>query len=147
MKVNNKEYSKMTQKATPNSEIFKNCIKAFFMGGTICTIGQLLTTFYIYIGMNIETARTTTSITLIFLGATLTAFGVYDKLAKLGAAGTLLPITGFANAITASAIEYKVEGYIIGIGSKMFIIAGPVLVYGVLASTIWGVIFHIINSF
>ncbi len=145
MKVNNKEYSKMTKKATPNSTLPLNCVKAFFVGGFICTLGQSLTTLYTFLGIELDIARTITSVTLIFIGSMLTACGVYDNIAKIGGAGALLPITGFSNAVAAPAIEFRVEGFITGIGSKMFVIAGPVLVYGVLASAVWGVICHLIN--
>ena len=146
MSVSQKEYSKMTQKASPNSKLFSNCVKAFFVGGTICTLGQTLTTLYTMCNIPLKDARAITSVSLIFLGALLTSCGIYDKISKIGGAGTLVPITGFANAVVAPCIEFKTEGYVIGLGAKMFIIAGPVIVYGVIASAIWGVICYLINT-
>lgn len=146
MNVSKKEYSKMTEKASPNSHLFTDCLKAFLFGGLICTIGQGFTDIYMLCGMQKTEAATLTSVTLVFLGALLTSIGVYDKLAKHGGAGTLIPITGFANSIVSPAIEFKSEGYILGLGAKMFIIAGPVLVYGITASVVYGIIYFILKS-
>lgn len=135
----------MAEKASPKSNLFVDCIKAFLVGGLICTIGQGLTNIYTLCGMELLDARTLTSVSLVFLGALLTSIGVYDKIAKHAGAGSLVPITGFANSIVAPAIEFKSEGFVLGLGAKMFIIAGPVLVYGITASVLWGVIYFILK--
>lgn len=148
MKVTKQEYSEMAKKASPNSKVFLNCLKAFLIGGLICVIGQGLTDIYNKaLGMSLDDARTLTSVSLIFLGGLLTSIGIYDNIAKHGGAGTLVPITGFANSIVSPAIEFKSEGFILGLGAKMFVIAGPVLVYGITASVIYGVIYWIISLF
>ena len=135
----------MAEKASPKSNLFVDCIKAFLVGGLVCTIGQGLTNIYTLCGMELLDARTLTSVSLVFLGALLTSIGVYDKIAKHAGAGSLVPITGFANSIVAPAIEFKSEGFVLGLGAKMFIIAGPVLVYGITASVLWGVIYFILK--
>lgn len=124
-----------------------NCIKAFLIGGAICTIGQGFTDLYAMLGAAEKDSKTLCSVTLIFIGILLTAIGVYDKIAKHGGAGTLVPITGFANAVSSPAIEFKSEGYIAGLGAKLFIIAGPVIVYGVSASIIYGFVLWILSLF
>lgn len=133
----------MTDKATPNSSHGKNITLAFLFGGLICTGGQLLANLYHNMGLDLKDARAWVSITLIALTALLTAIGVFDNIAKVAGAGTLVPITGFANSIVAPAIEFKSEGYVVGVGGKMFIIAGPVLVYGITASILYGLILSI----
>ena len=135
----------MAEKASPKSNLFIDCIKAFLVGGLICTIGQGLTNIYTLCGMELLDARTLTSVSLVFLGALLTSIGVYDRIAKHAGAGSLVPITGFANSIVAPAIEFKSGGFVLGLGAKMFIIAGPVLVYGITASVLWGVIYFILK--
>ncbi len=140
MNISKKEYSKMTDKASPGSKSFKNISMAFLFGGSICTIGEILFSLYTMWGMDEKNARIVVSVTLIGLGALLTALQVYDNIAKHAGAGTIVPITGFANSIVAPAIEFKSEGHVLGIGSKMFIIAGPVLVFGITASVAYGVI-------
>ncbi len=145
--VSPKEYDKIVQKNSPKSKIFKNCLKAFLIGGTICTIGQGLFALYQSFGLDEKMSKTLVSVSLIFLGILFTALGLYDKIAKHGGAGTLVPITGFANAVSSPAIEFKSEGYIAGLGAKLFIIAGPVIVYGVSASIIYGVIYWITTLF
>lgn len=147
MNLSKAEYSELTKKASPNSKSYKTIPSAFLVGGLICVIGQLLLTLYQNIGMNEDTAGTVVSITLIALSAILTGLNVYDNIAKVGGAGTLVPITGFANAVVSPALEFKAEGYVLGLGAKMFIIAGPVIVYGMLASAIYGVILWIISLF
>lgn len=119
----------------------KDCLNAFWIGGLICTVGQLLANGYLALGMDKPDAQTLTSVSLIFLSALLTGLSVYDNIAKHAGAGTLVPITGFANAITAPAVEFKTEGYVTGLAVKMFTIAGPVFVYGLAASTVYGVIY------
>lgn len=145
MKVSKQEYSKMTEKASPNSPIFLDCVKAFLFGGGFCVIGQILLNLYKSAGLDKDTASSVVSITLVFFGALLTALGWYEKIAKHAGAGSLVPITGFANSVVAPAIEFKSEGYVLGLGAKMFIIAGPVIVYGTLASVIYGLIYYLIK--
>jgi stage V sporulation protein AC len=118
-------------------------LRAFVTGGLICTLGQVLNGLYLRAGLDGETAGTAVSVTLILLGALLTALGVYDKIAKFGGAGTLVPITGFANAVVAPALEYKTEGKITGTAAKMFVISGPVIVYGVAAGAVYGLVLWI----
>ncbi|MDR4007632.1 MAG: stage V sporulation protein AC [Ruminococcus sp.] len=137
----------MVTKNSPKSKLFVNCIKAFLIGGAICTIGQGFTDLYAMLGAAEKDSKTLCSVTLIFIGILLTAIGVYDKIAKHGGAGTLVPITGFANAVSSPAIEFKSEGYIAGLGAKLFIIAGPVIVYGVSASIIYGFVLWILSLF
>lgn len=138
----------MSDNASPASPMIKNIFWAFFSGGIICTIGQFLMSFFQnYCNLNLKDSRAAVSVTLVGLGALLTALRVYDNIAKHAGAGTLVPITGFANSIVAPAIEFKSEGQVMGIGAKMFIIAGPVLVFGVTASTIYGLILWIFKLF
>ncbi|MBD9049333.1 MAG: stage V sporulation protein AC [Ruminococcus sp.] len=145
--ISPKEYNKIVTKNSPKSKLFVNCIKAFLIGGAICTIGQAFTDLYAMLGASEKDSKTLCSVTLIFIGILLTAIGVYDKIAKHGGAGTLVPITGFANAVSSPAIEFKSEGFIAGLGAKLFIIAGPVIVYGVSASIIYGFILWILSLF
>ena len=142
-----KEYSKLIKSLEPKSPLLKDCVFAFLIGGTICAIGQLIMNGYVAMGLNKTDAGTATSMTMVALSALLTGFSLYDNIAKYGGAGTLVPITGFANAITAPAIEYKTEGFILGVGAKMFTIAGPVIVYGVSASVVYGLIYWITTLF
>lgn len=145
--ISSKEYNKIVTKNSPKSKLFVNCIKAFLIGGAICTIGQGFTDLYAMLGAAEKDSKTLCSVTLIFIGILLTAIGVYDKIAKHGGAGTLVPITGFANAVSSPAIEFKSEGYIAGLGAKLFIIAGPVIVYGVSALIIYGFVLWILSLF
>ncbi len=147
MKVTKQEYSKMTEKASPNSPIILNCLKAFLFGGGICALGQALLNVFKAMGLDKVSAGSAVSVSLVFLGAALTALGLYEKIAKHAGAGTLVPITGFANSVVAPAIEFKSEGYVLGLGAKMFIIAGPVIVYGTLASVIYGIIYYVFSLF
>lgn len=140
MDVTKEQYSKMSDKASPNSPIWKNMIMAFISGGIICCIGQCIFNLYMSMGISQKDSRSLVSVTLIFLGIFLTALNLFDKIAKHAGAGTLVPITGFANSIVAPAIEFKSEGQILGLGAKMFIIAGPVLVFGITSSVIYGII-------
>lgn len=142
-----KEYEKIVNKNSPKSKSLKNGIKAFLIGGALCAAGQVIFSLYGKAGLDEETSKTLTSVTMIFLGILLTALGVYDKLAKHAGAGTLVPITGFANAVSSPAIEFKSEGYIMGLGAKMFLIAGPVIVYGTAASMIYGAVLWILHLF
>ena len=134
------EYSDYVDKKSPNSPIFKNCFNAFWVGGLICSIGQIIMGFCEYNGMDNTSASTVVSITLIALSAILTSLNIFNKIGKFAGAGSLVPITGFANSIVSPAIEYKSEGYIMGVGGKMFTVAGPVLVYGISASVIIGIL-------
>lgn len=145
--MDKKQYSQLIKKKSDNSPMLLNCLKAFVIGGLICTLGQLLTNAYMNCGLSQIDARTLTSVSLVFIGVLLTAIGVYDDIAKHGGAGTLVPITGFANSIASPAIEFKSEGFITGLGVKMFVISGPVIVYGVSASVIYGIILWIIKLF
>ena len=138
-----KEYAKMAQQASPATKSWKNIPLAFLVGGLICTIGQLFFNLYRYAGLEEQDARGAVSVTLIGLGALLTALKVYDNIAKHAGAGTLVPNTGFSNAIVSPAIEFKSEGFVMGIGAKMFTIAGPVLVYGISAAALYGLILFI----
>ncbi|MBE5039936.1 stage V sporulation protein AC [Ructibacterium gallinarum] len=146
MQYNQQEYQKYLEKKSPNSPLLKNVLFAFVIGGAICTIGQAVTDFYQTIaGLEESTARTAASITMIFFGALLTGMDVYCKIGKYAGAGTLVPITGFANSIVSPAMEFKKEGLVLGLASKMFVIAGPVLVYGITASVGVGIIYYIIR--
>ena len=136
-----KEYEKLVQKTAPKSPMGKDCLNAFWIGGLICVLGQILTNTYGSMGLDKDAAATATSITLVVLSALLTGMSLYDDLAKYGGAGTLVPITGFANAIAAPAVEFKTEGFILGVGAKLFTIAGPVIVYGLSASALYGFIY------
>ena len=140
-----KEYSQFVDEKSPNTNVVKNLIWAFVVGGLICVVGQLISSFYASKGMTVEQIGGATAITMIFLGALATGLNVYDKLAKNAGAGTIVPITGFANAIVAPAMEHKSEGFVLGVGAKMFAIAGPVLVYGTVASVIAGLIYYFIK--
>ncbi|MFT8888728.1 MAG: stage V sporulation protein AC [Ethanoligenens sp.] len=147
MAVTKKQYAQMTNTQSPNSPIVRNCIWAFLSGGAICTIGQIMTNIYQHFGLKELDASNATTITLIFLGAFLTGLHVYDKLAKYAGAGTLVPITGFANAVVSPALEFKSEGFVLGLGAKMFTIVGPVLVYGITASILYGFVLWIFKLF
>ena len=138
-----KQYQKLVAEAAPKSPIYKDCFNAFWIGGLICTLGQLLINSYEAIGLDKTNAGTAASMTLVALAALLTGLSVYDNIAKIAGAGTLVPITGFANSIAAPAVEFKTEGFILGVGAKMFTIAGPVIVYGVSASVVYGLIYWI----
>ena len=145
--LNEKSYAVMVERHNPPSKTYKTIPKAFLIGGAICLLGQLLNQVYTAAGADEELASTLVSVTLIALSALFTAVGVYDKLAKHGGAGTLVPITGFANAVVSPALEFKSEGFILGMGAKIFTIAGPVIVYGVLASVVYGLIYWITTLF
>ena len=142
-----KEYGKMIQDMSPKSPIGKDCLNAFLIGGLICCIGQLIMNGYTALGLDKDGAGTATSMTLVAIAALLTGLSVYDDIAKRAGAGTLVPITGFANSIAAPAVEFKTEGFILGVGAKMFTIAGPVIVYGVSASVVYGLIYWITTLF
>ena len=143
MKISKSKYSEIVNKASPPSPIFKNCLAAFIVGGFICVLGELLGVLFSEIGAGQQQTKMLVPVTLIFLSAFLTAIKLFDNIGKFAGAGTLVPITGFANAVTSAAIEFKTEGFILGVGAKMFTIAGPVIVYGTVASVIYGVIYWI----
>lgn len=145
--MTNQEYDKLVQKHSHKSPLLKDCIMAFLTGGFICSIGQGFMNIYKRYGLSKDDAATLVSVTLIFIGVLLTFLGLYDNIAKHAGAGTLVPITGFANSISAPAIEFKSEGFILGLGVKMFVIAGPVLVYGISSSIICGLILEILQIF
>ncbi len=137
-----KEYQKMTDKASPPSPKIKNSVCAFLVGGLICTIGEALNMLYTYLEIDKEVVPTLVSVSLIIIAAALTGIGVFDKIARHAGAGTLVPITGFANAVVSSGLEYTTDGKIYGTGAKMFTIAGPVIVYGCGAASIFGLIYY-----
>ena len=142
-----KEYGKLVEDMAPKSPIFRDCFNAFWIGGLICVIGQIFMNCYSAWGLEKDAAGTATSITLVSLSALLTGLSLYDNIAKHAGAGTLVPITGFANAIAAPAVEFKTEGMILGTAAKMFTIAGPVIVYGLTASVVYGLIYWITTLF
>jgi len=142
-----KDYDQMTKKASPNTKSWRNIPLAFLVGGLICTLGQGIMEYCLSQGIPKDEAAAWTSVTLVFLSALLTGLKVYDNIAKFGGAGTLVPITGFANAVVSPAIEFKSEGLVLGLGSKMFVIAGPVIVYGVAAAVIYGFILFFTGAY
>lgn len=142
MDISKKQYDSMVKKISPNSKSWIDIPKAFFIGGLICTIGQGLMDIFSYYGFDEKSASTWTSVTLVFISALLTSLGLYEKIAKHGGAGTLVPITGFANAVVSPALEFKAEGLVLGVGAKIFAISGPVILYGTAASVIYGLIYY-----
>ena len=141
MNMSNNEYIKYVEKKTPKSKLGINCLKAFLIGGLICAVGQGFLNLYKYLGADKETASTLVTVTMVFLGALLTGLNIYPKIAKHGGAGTLVPVTGFSNAVSAPALEAKTEGYVLGVGAKIFTIAGPVILFGTLSSVICGIVY------
>ena len=142
-----REYSKLVDEMSPKSPWWRDCLNAFWIGGLICAIGQLFINWYGKLGMDEKAAGTAATMSLIALAALLTGLSLYDNIAKYAGAGTLVPVTGFANSIAAPAVEFKTEGFILGVGAKMFTIAGPVIVYGVSASVVYGLIYWITTLF
>lgn len=142
-----KEYNARVEQLSPRSPILRDCFNAFWIGGLICTLGQLFLNGYTALGLSEKNAGTATSMSLVALSALLTGLSLYDDIAKVAGAGTLVPITGFANSIAAPAVEFQTEGFILGVGAKMFTIAGPVIVYGVSASVVYGLIYWITTLF
>ena len=147
MNISNEEYGELTKRRSHNSKLYKTVPMAFLTGGLICTLGQLLTNLYMMAGISKDTASSLTSISPIFLSILFTGLEWYDRIAQHAGAGTLVPITGFANAVASPALEFKSEGYVLGLGAKMFVIAGPVIVYGVSASVVYGIIYYIAGLF
>ena len=142
----NKEYQEYVNQKSPNSPIVKNCFIAFLVGGLICSIGQIIMEVCKYNGLDKEISGTIVSIILIAISAFLTGLNLFNKIGKFAGAGSLIPITGFANSIVAPSMEYKSEGYVMGVGAKMFTVAGPVLVYGICTAIIVGIIFLLVNT-
>ena len=147
MKPTKAQYKEMSKKASPPSPKVKNCVWAFMVGGLLCAAGEAECQALVMTGMELTMARTLTSCSLILLAAVLTVAQVFDNVAKHAGAGTLVPITGFANAVVSPAIEFKSEGFILGVGAKMFTIAGPVIVYGTVASVVYGVVYWVTTLF
>jgi stage V sporulation protein AC len=145
--TSDKEYSKMAEKASPNSPKIKNCIKAFLFGGGICTFGQFLNTIFERMGFSEDYVKAMTPSVLIIITAILTGIGIFDKIAKHAGAGTIVPITGFANSVVSPAMEFKSEGVIMGTGANIFKIAGPVIAYGIFAGVIYGLIAYIFKLY
>ena len=144
-KQQEKEYQQLVKQIKPKVNLGRNLLGAFLVGGTICLIGQLFLTYFIGNGLTKLDAGAATAAVMIFLGALFTGLGIYDNLAKVAGAGSIVPITGFANSIVSPALEYKREGYVFGVGTRMFTIAGPVLVYGFLASVLIGLVYYIVS--
>ncbi len=140
-----KQYAKLVKEICPPSHVGKDCFNAFWIGGLICVLGQVFINWYAGMGLDKQDASSAASMTLVVISAFLTGLSLYDNIAKHAGAGTLVPITGFANAIAAPAVEFKTEGFILGVGAKMFTIAGPVIVYGVSASVVYGLIYWILT--
>ncbi len=138
-------YQYMVKKASPNSKLLTDCLKAFFVGGFICLIGQYINSRFVAGGFTRDEAGMYTSIILIFASVLLTGLGFFDKIGKFAGAGTVVPITGFANSVAAPAIEFKKEGFILGVGAKMFVVAGPVIVYGILSSILVGLVYYLVK--
>lgn len=143
--ITKQEYKKYVDKKTPNSKLFRNILRAFAVGGLICTVGQFFFNLYRTRGLDADISSSLTSMTMIFLGALFTGLNIYDELGRFAGAGSIVPITGFANSIVSPAMEYKSEGYVLGVGARMFLIAGPVIVYGIAAAVISGFIHFIIK--
>ena len=142
-----KEYGQLVNARMPKSPMWRDCLNAFWIGGLICALGQAFINLYLALGLEKQDASTAGSMTLVVLSALLTGLSWYDDIAKAAGAGTLVPITGFANSVAAPAVEFKTEGFILGVGAKMFTIAGPVIVYGVSASVVYGLIYWITTRF
>ncbi len=138
-----KQYEKLAQEFSPKSPMGKDCLNAFWIGGLICTVGQIFLNWYAKLGLDKDASGTAASMSLVVLSALLTGLSLYDNIAKHAGAGTLVPITGFANAIAAPAVEFKTEGMILGTAAKMFTIAGPVIVYGLSASVVYGIFYYL----
>ena len=143
---NNKDYKKLIKKHAPKSPAVKNSFLAFLVGGLICAVGEWLAYFYRFLGVNTENSYVLVTVTYIVLASFATAFGFFDKIARFAGAGTLLPVTGFSNSVTSSAIDTKSEGFISGVGKGIFTVAGPVILYSVIAGTVWGIIYYIYKT-
>ena len=148
MSYSKKEYSDYVERKSKKSPILRDTVSAFIIGGLLCCIGQFFSDFYVNtLGLDTETSKSAVSVTMIFLGALFTGLDIYKKIAKYAGAGTIVPITGFANSIVSPAMEFRREGMILGLAAKMFVVAGPVIVYGISTSVIIGMIYYIIKLF
>ncbi len=147
MNMDREVYKKYADAHAPSSPILKNCLLAFLSGGFICGVGQCLIWLYTYLGFENKISTSFASVTIVFISVVLTSFGLFEKIAKHTGAGTLVPISGFANSVASSAIDSRSEGFVLGVGAKIFTVAGPVLLYGVLAGTVWGIIYYITCMF
>lgn len=147
MNISNQEYGELAKRHSPPSAMYKTIPMAFVIGGGICVLGESLLNLFQYLGLDQDTAAMWTSVSLIFLSALFTGLKLYDRIAQHAGAGTLVPITGFANSVVSPALDFKSEGYVLGLGAKMFVIAGPVLVYGISASVVYGLIYYMITLF
>ena len=145
MKMSKREYGQYVKEMSPKSPLWKDVLMAFLIGGGICAIGQAVLNGFTAMGLDEDNVGTATCITMVFFSAVLTALSLYDNIAKHAGAGTLVPITGFANAVVSPAVEFKSEGFILGVGAKLFVIAGPVIVYGLCASVVYGVILWVLG--
>ncbi len=143
--VTPEQYKPLAQQFTPKPTIVKNVVRAFAVGGIICAIGQVIINLYVTFGLALIEASTAATATMIFIGAFLTGLGIYDEIGKFGGAGSIVPVTGFANSIVSPAMEYKREGYVLGVGAKLFTVAGPVLVYGVATSIVIGIAYFLLH--
>lgn len=147
MNLDSKSYKKYAKERAKKSPLAKDSLMAFLIGGAICMLGQAIMIIYKAVGAPDDMAKSLVPVTLIFLAALFTGIGIFDNLAKIAGAGTLVPITGFANAVVSPAIDNKSEGFIMGVGAKMFVVAGPVIVYGIISSVLYGVVYYIVGLF
>ncbi len=147
MNLDSKNYKKYAKERAKKSPLAKDSLMAFLIGGAICMLGQAIMIIYKAVGVPDDMAKSLVPVTLIFLAALFTGIGIFDNLAKIAGAGTLVPITGFANAVVSPAIDNKSEGFIMGVGAKMFVVAGPVIVYGIISSVLYGVVYYIVGLF
>lgn len=139
------KYKPLSDKLTPKPTYIKNTVRAFIVGGVICALGQIIINLFILQGVSLVDSSTAATATMIFLGALLTGLGIYDEIGKYAGAGSIIPVTGFSNSIVAPAMEFKREGYVMGVGAKLFLVAGPVLVYGISTSIVVGIIYYVIH--
>lgn len=147
MNLDSKSYKKYAKERAKKSPLAKDSLMAFLIGGAICMLGQAIMIIYKAVGVPDDMAKSLVPVTLIFLAALFTGIGIFDNLAKIAGAGTLVPITGFANAVVSPAIDNKSEGFIMGVGAKMFVVAGPVIVYGIIGSVLYGIVYYIVGLF
>ena len=147
MNLDSKSYKKYAKERAKKSPLAKDSLMAFLIGGAICMLGQAIMIIYKAVGVPDDMAKSLVPVTLIFLAALFTGIGIFDNLAKIAGAGTLVPITGFANAVVSPAIDNKSEGFIMAVGAKMFVVAGPVIVYGIISSVLYGVVYYIVGLF
>ena len=147
MNLDSKSYKKYAKERAKKSPLAKDSLMAFLIGGAICMLGQAIMIIYKAVGVPDDMAKSLVPVTLIFLAALFTGIGIFDNLAKIAGAGTLVPITGFANAVVSPAIDNKGEGFIMGVGAKMFVVAGPVIVYGIISSVLYGIVYYIVGLF